>query len=168
MKTIIKIFALAILILGFAFTSFAQSSATATVSATLLTPLSITKTADMNFGTVAVSATAGTVALDYNNVTTVTDGVTKFNGITPSTAAFKITGENNKAFGITYPSTVTLAGSVAGSLIVDNIICDKGAVGTLEGGTLVLKVKGILNIPANSVAGIYTNTTGLKVTVNYN
>ena len=168
MKTTVKIFALATLILGLSTSSFAQStSGAATASATLLVPISIAKTTDMNFGTLAVSATAGTVALDYANGVTSTGGVKLFGG-TPSTASFTVTGEGNKTFSISYPTTITLAGSTSGSLIVDNIICDKGAIGTLESGSLVLKVKGILNVPANSVAGTYTNSNDLKVTVNYN
>ena len=168
MKTTFKIFALATLILGLSTSSFAQStSGAATASATLLVPISIAKTTDMNFGTVAASATAGTVVLDYANVTTVTGGVTKFAGTT-STASFTVTGEGSKAFSISYPTTVTLTGSVSGSLIVDNIVCEQGASNTLSSGTKVLNVKGILNVPANSVAGSYTNTADLKVTVNYN
>lgn len=170
LKITVKIFALATLILGFASTSFAQNSAnaTATATATLLAPLSITKTADMNFGTLAVSATAGTVVLDYADGVTSTGGVKLFGGA-PSTASFTVTGEGKKIFNISYPATITLGGSVSGNLIVDNILCDKVNTGTLlDNGSLVLKVKGTLNVPANSVAGIYTNTAGLKVTVNYN
>ena len=171
LKITVKIFALATLILGFASTSFAQSSATATATATLLVPISIIKTADMNFGTVAASATAGTVALDYNNVTTVGGGVTKISG-NPSTASFTVTGERQKIFSISCPTTITLAGPASSSLIVDHIQCNSGSTGTTgtlsDGGSLVLKVGGTLNVPANSVAGIYTNPTGLTVTVNYN
>ena len=172
MRTKIKIFALAILILGFASTSFAQNYATASTTATLVAPLSISKTADMNFGT--VTATAGTVVLDYNNATTASIGITKLTGTAPSTASFIVTGEGNRAFSITYPIKVTIAGagSASGkSLEVTGIVCDKGTTGssiTLESGTLVLKVKGTLNVLANSVAGIYTNADDLKVTVNYN
>jgi hypothetical protein len=124
----------------------------------------------MNFGTVASSATAGTVVLDYANGTTVTGGVTKFAGTT-SSASFTVTGEGSKTFSISYPTTVTLAGAGTASghsLDVVSIICDKGATGTLSTGSLVLNVKGILNVPANSVAGTYTNASDLKVTVNYN
>jgi hypothetical protein len=44
-----------------------------------------------------------------------------------------------------------------------------GATGTLSaGGTNTLTVGGQLTVAANQVAGIYTNTTDLVVTVNYN
>ncbi|MEI8007780.1 MAG: hypothetical protein WCI48_16350, partial [Bacteroidota bacterium] len=61
MKAQIRITALAILLIGMSISTFAQVSATATASATIVTPIAIAKTVDMNFGNVAVSATAGTV-----------------------------------------------------------------------------------------------------------
>ena len=60
-----KIMAAAMLLVSYATNANAQSTATASTSAELVTPISITKVSDMNFGSVAASATAGTVALDY-------------------------------------------------------------------------------------------------------
>jgi len=166
MKTTIKLFALAVLILGFSANSFAQSiSAPATASATLLVPLSIAKTTDMSFGTIASTGTAGTVVLDYANGTTVTGGVTKFGG-TITTAQFTVTGDTDKTFSISHPATITLTGSVAGTLEVA-INNQLGTSGTLVSGTKVINVGGTLTVPANTVAGVYSNTQDLKVTVNY-
>lgn len=60
-----KIAAMAVIILsGFSVSSYAQATATANSSAIIVTPIAISKTVDMNFGNVAVSAsTAGTVVL---------------------------------------------------------------------------------------------------------
>jgi hypothetical protein len=56
--------ALAVLALtAFSTSSFAQASATATATATIVTPISITKTVDMNFGNVAVQTGTGGVTL---------------------------------------------------------------------------------------------------------
>ena len=163
----IKIFALSLLVLGFSATTFAQStSSAATASATLLVPISIAKTTDMSFGTIASSATAGTVVLDYSNGTTVTGGVHKFTGTT-TTAQFTVTGDSNKTFSISYPETLTLTGSVSGTLSVA-VTSDLGATGTLVSGSKVINVGGTLTVPANTVAGTYSNTQDLKVTVNYN
>lgn len=173
MKITVKILALATLILGFASTSFAQSSVTApaTASATLLAPFSIDKMTDMNFGKLAVVSTDGTVTLDYDGKVTPHGGV-KLMGGTHSAASFTVTGEGKSTFSISYPTTITLTGSVSGSLTVSDILCDKGSTGSTgtlsDGGSLDLRVRGTLNVPANSVAGIYTNSTGLTVTVNYN
>jgi len=58
MKTSItmkKLSVTAIIILGFLSTTFGQVSGTATASATIITPIAISKTVDMNFGNVAVN-----------------------------------------------------------------------------------------------------------------
>src|SRR6202789_3010090 len=65
MKNIVKVIAASVIVLASASTSsFAQATATAAASANIITPISIVKTVDMNFGNVAVSATiAGTAVL---------------------------------------------------------------------------------------------------------
>src|ERR1043165_2903700 len=64
MKNIFKSIAIASVIAVSANASFAQATDVASASANIITPISITKTVDMNFGNVAVSATvAGTAVL---------------------------------------------------------------------------------------------------------
>jgi hypothetical protein len=172
MKT--KIFAAVILLGGFATTAKSQSTAYASTTAELVTPISIAKAFDLHFGKVAASATAGTVEIDYLDSRTPTGGVTLPAGSTnQKTAEFTVTGESNSSFAITIPSAaITLTGSVSGTLSVDNFVCDAGASTNLINGTKTLKVKATLNVPANAVGGIYTNSLGnssaLFVTVNYN
>jgi hypothetical protein len=174
MKKMYLSFASAALLMGFALTGNAQATAYASTTAVLVTPISIAKTVDMHFGTVAASATAGTVVLDYADGRTTTGGASLPAGsITQKTAVFTVTGEAASGFSISVPSSaITLTGSVAGTMTVENFVCDAGASTTLSGGTKVLKVKATLNVPANTVAGTYTNNLGnasaLFVTVNYN
>ncbi|MCX6226444.1 MAG: DUF4402 domain-containing protein [Bacteroidia bacterium] len=170
MKTSIKLFALGMILMGFGVSVNAQSTATASTTATLVVPISIAKTTDMNFGTVAASATAGTVALDYINGRTATGGASLPAGsVTQKTAVFTVTGEGSSTFSIAVPSApITLNGSVSGTMTVDNFVADLGAAATLVSGSKVINVKAILNVPANAVAGTYTNASGLFVTVNYN
>ncbi|MEJ7627142.1 MAG: DUF4402 domain-containing protein [Ferruginibacter sp.] len=166
--------ALAILLTGFAMKMNAQSTAYASTTAVLVTPISIAKITDMHFGTVAASATPGTVVLDYANARTTTGGATlPTGGVSPTTAVFTVTGESASGFSISIPAApITLTGSVAGTMTVSNFFCDGGAATTLSSGTKDLKVKATLNVPANAVAGVYSNNLGnasaLFVTVNYN
>jgi hypothetical protein len=152
----------------------AQSTAYASTTAVLVTPISILKSVDMHFGTVAASSTAGTVELDYDNSRNPTGGASLPAGSTTQKAAvFTVTGEGTSGFSVSIPSgSITLTGSVSGTMLVDNFLCDAGTATTLSGGTKTLKVKAILNVPANAVAGTYSNNLGnasaLFVTVNYN
>lgn len=163
-----------IMVMGLTASVNAQSTAYASTTAVLVTPISIAKTVDMHFGTVAASGTAGTVVLDYADGRTTTGGASLPAGsTTQKTGVFTVTGEGTSGFSISVPSSaITLTGSVSGTMTVDNFVCDAGASTTLSGGTKVLKVKATLNVPANSVAGTYTNNLGnasaLFVTVNYN
>lgn len=172
MKT--KIFTAAALFIGFSANSFAQSTAYASTTAELVTPISISKTTDMHFGTVASSATAGTVILDYANGRTATDGASLPAGSTlQKTAVFGVTGEGTSGFSIAIPtSPITLTGSVAGTMTVGSFLCDAGASTTLTGGSKTLNVSATLTVPANTVAGTYSNalanSSALFVTVNYN
>src|SRR6202012_5340063 len=114
MKNIVKFFATAAIIIAGSNASFAQATATASASATIITPISIVKTTDMNFGNVAVSATiAGTAVLAPAGTRT-TGGA---GGVTlPATtgtvaaAAFTVSGQGNYTYAITLPTSATITG----------------------------------------------------------
>ncbi|MBS4042787.1 MAG: hypothetical protein KGZ59_03125, partial [Chitinophagaceae bacterium] len=63
MKHIQKIVASIIVIAATISTANAQSTASASASATIVTPISIVKNVDMNFGNIAVTSSGGTVVL---------------------------------------------------------------------------------------------------------
>ena len=170
MKTINKLIGSAALLVGLVSGANAQSTATASTTAVLVTPISITKTTDMHFGTVAASGTSGTVVLDYADGRVATGGASLPAGSTlQRTAVFAVLGEGTSGFAITIPSAaITLTGSVSGTMTVNNFVCDLGASSALVGGAKTLKVKATLNVNAGQVAGTYTNASDLFVTVNYN
>ena len=106
MKTIYKLIASVIALTGLSIGANAQSTATASTTAILVTPISISKTTDMHFGTVAASGTAGTVVLDYADGRTTTGGASLPSGSTlQKTAVFAVTGEGNSGFSISIPSS---------------------------------------------------------------
>jgi hypothetical protein len=172
-----KLIVFAIAIFGFTAVSFGQATATASSTAILLTPISILKTTDLNFGSIAASATAGTVDLDYADTRTSTTSVKLLAGTSAQkTAVFTVTGEAAQTFSITTPAVdaiLAMSGGTVG-VGVTGITCQEAPIGTIGGttgtgsNTKVLHVKAQLIIPANAVAGTYSNASGLYVTVNYN
>jgi len=170
MKNITRLFAITLVVLGFATTSFAQVSATATATGTIITPITITNAGNMNFGNVAVSATAGTVILAPASTRTITGGVTL--PAVPGTVAaahFDITGTANYTYSITLPSTATTVTSGANTMTVTAFTSNPGTTGTLSAtGTQTINVGATLNIAANQAAGTYVSGTPFQVTVNYN
>lgn len=171
MKT--KIISLSIAILGFASTSFAQNtaSATATASGTIITPIAISKSTDLNFGNIA-SGTAGTVVLTpaVTAVRTPSAGITlpAGNPGTVTAAKFTVTGTSGYAYTFTVPTTSTTLTIQSGSetMTVDHFTSNAGT--TITGGSVDVYVGATLNVGANQKAGVYTSGTPFTVTVNYN
>jgi hypothetical protein len=168
MKNITKLFAIAIAIIGFSATSFAQVTGHASTSATILTPIAITKNTDMNFGNVAINNTTGTVILATNSARSFTGGIT-FPVVTGTVAAakFTVTGETNATYSISLPASVTLTNG-ANSMIVDAFTSTPSGTGALAAGTQEILVGATLNVGASQASGTYTNAADLAVTVNYN
>lgn len=147
----------------------AQDSATeaANASVTLITPISITKTTDLSFGTFVASSTPGTITMTPAGTVSTAGGVTEISGGDVSAAAFTVAGETGQSFAITLPSTdVVLNSATEGESLTLNTFTsnptDTGIIGT--DGTI--SVGGTLTVPADSKADTYTGT--FNVTVNYN
>ena len=155
-------------------TASAQATATASASATIVTPISIAKTADMNFGNVAVNTSNnGTVVLAPAGSRTATGGVTLPATVgSPAAASFTVSGEANYTYAITLPSsTITLAetSNPSNQMSAGTFTSTPSATGTLSAsGSQVLSVGATLNVAANQAAGTYTTTQDFDVTVNYN
>ena len=170
MKTLSKLSALAIVMIIFATSTFAQVTASASASAQILTPIAITKTVDMNFGNLAVNATSGTIVLTPASSRSNTGGVTFLNGNngTVTAASFTVTGLADATYSITLPAGPTTISYSGNDMTVDNWTSTPTPTGTLTGGTQTLNVGATLNVPASSPAGLYTSATPFDVTVNYN
>ena len=171
MQNMKKLLVFAIVVLGFAASSFAQVTATASTTATILTPIAITKTVDMNFGNIAISPTiAGTVVLPTTGARTLTGGVTLpvvTGTVTPAT--FTVTGDGTSTYSITLPgSAITLNGPASTTMTVQSFVSTPSGTGVLTAGTQTVKVGATLNVGAAQGAGTYTNASSLFVTVNYN
>jgi hypothetical protein len=175
MKNFTKVFAIAIAMFGFAASSFAQNnvSATATASATIVNPISIASSANINFGDIAVqSNTAGTVVLASDGERTATDGVTLPSSATTTTSAaeFTVQGEGAYSYAITLPETCTITEvDGAETMTLSDFSCSiTDKVGALTNGTQTFTVGATLAVSAGQAAAVYSNETGFAVTVNYN
>jgi Domain of unknown function (DUF4402) len=153
--------------------AFAQqnASATAAANAQVITPISIAKDTDMEFGKIAVGATGGTVVLGTDNSATPSGSISRpaqsAGNPAAAAAAFTVTGEGSYTYSITLPSSpVTLTGSVSGTMTLDTFVSNPSGTGTLSSGTQSLKVGATLTAGNNQASGTYTGT--FSVTVAYN
>ena len=163
----IRIAAFGVYLLGCGAAASAQSSATASATATIVIPITITKTTDMDFGNVAVQASAaGTVVMTLAGVRSATAGVTlPGTAGTVSAASFTVNGQTGYTYAIMLPTLVTTT-NASNSMAVNTFTCTPTA--TLTAGTQTLDVGATLNVAAAQAPGVYTSATPFAVTVNYN
>jgi hypothetical protein len=171
MKKPIKFFALSIAMLAFSAATFAQSQ-TATVTATIVTPIAIANGGDMNFGNVMASALGGTVTITPAGVRSAI-GVTlpAITGtVTP--AHFNVTGSANLTYTIAITGTPVTVTSGGNNMTVNAFASTPAAgvgTGLLSGaGAQTIDVGATLNVGAAQPAGTYVSGTPFTVSVNYN
>lgn len=170
MKTLRTLIVITIAVFGFSATSFGQETASASATSTIVTPISITKDVDMNFGNVAVqSSTGGTVVLAPAGTRTKTSGVTlPVTTGTVTAASFTVGGSGSYTYSITLPSSAVTIKSGSNTMTVTNFTSTPSGTGQLSSGSQTLNVGATLNVSAGQPAGTYTTETPFDVTVNYN
>ncbi len=174
MKNISKILAAATAILfsAAATEASAQATATASATATIVTPIDISKTADMDFGNVAVHAsTGGTVVLAPAGTRTSTSGVTlPATAGTVTAAAFTVSGQASYTYAITLPTgTTQIEDANSNTMDITLFTSSPATTGVLSsGGTQALTVGATLTVVGGQAAGVYTTGSDFSVTVNYN
>ncbi len=140
------------------------TSDTANVAITLLAPISISSSGDMDFGTMITTGTAGTVTVTPAGARSSVN-VDLLGGF-PAAASFDVTGDGNANYSITLPSSATLS-SGGNTMTVDTFTDDAGASPKLlPGGSETFNVGATLSVGAAQAAGTYSGT--FSVTVNYN
>lgn len=160
-----------ILFLLFGFSSLvimAQASASATVNtrATVIDPIKIDKTVDLNFGNIITSYNPGSVILSPDG-SRVANGVQISNtlpgNVTPAEAV--VTHGNNN-YSITLPESFLLYNQENPNQM---LLIDQFTVTPQEGDVMdIIRIGGTLNLEANQLSGFYTNSSGFNVTVSYN
>ncbi len=130
------------------------NSTRSVVGATIVRPLSLTNSSDMNFGTVLPNDSGGIMSIFPNGDITAL-GVTVSDKTEVKPGEFKIVGTHNQAYFITFPQAATLA-SGAGTISVVTFMHDAGGTPTLDDdGKGLFNIGATLKIGAGPVAGTY-------------
>jgi Domain of unknown function (DUF4402) len=148
-----------------------SNSASASISATIVLPLGLTKTVDLNFGNIAAGNTSGTVKIDPLGTISATGGIiipSESGTVTP--ASFQVTGEGAYTYTITLPSSAIIIKRVSGSetMLVNNFTSFPSGTGKLVSGTQTILVGATLTVGASQPASEYKSESGFEVIVNYN
>ena len=177
MKTLTKIFAAIVFLVGCSFTVVAQNagaSANATASVTIINPIAISQTSDLNFGVLSVQTSVdGKCILATDGVRTALGGVNlPSSGATAKNASFAVTGEANTTYAIILPSTVILNNGThrmeinAMSARFNGKTTDAVTSTLNASGSDSFNVGGTLSVFAAQNVGTYEGT--FPVTVAYN
>ncbi len=151
--------------------AMAAETATASASAEIKTPIAVTKTADLNFGSIVVPAGSATVVVAPNGGRSAT-GVTLITdtGNAPSAAAFTVTGES----AATYSLAITFAANtITGITSVDTWTSSltggtsPNFTGNLTGGSEAVTVGATLTLDQTVTSGVKDLGT-ITATVAYN
>lgn len=139
--------------------------------ANIVNPITISETRSLHFGTLSVSAAAGTCILAPAGTRTQTGGVTLTSlSPTATSAAYTVSGSANLAYSITLPTapvTVTRSGG-SQTMTITAFTSNKAANASTLSGTATdnFTVGATLNVAANQVSGLYQGN--FNVTVAYN
>ena len=173
MKTIAA--AAALLAVAVASPALAQSaSTTGSGSITVIRPLTVTKNADLHFGTVVRPSTgSGSVVISAAGARSTTGGVVGLSsGDSPQAAQFTVDGEGGQSISVTIPATFSIAnGSDTLTVTTSNNLTGSAAAQTLSNalgsaGSLVFKVGGSVPVAATSSTGLYSGTFTVSAAYN--
>lgn len=129
-------------------------------------PIFLTKVADLAFGAVVTSATAGTAVLAPDGGRTSTGGVSLGAFSPGAPASFNVQGTASSLYAITLPASATLTAPTGGTLTVNAFTSSPSATGVLNpSGLQVMAVGATVNVAANQPEGAYAGT--FPVTVFY-
>lgn len=165
-----KLTGLLFLLVSISCGSFAQGTASAAISATIVSPIGLEKSVDLDFGNVAAGNSAGSVLLNPDGTRVTNGGSALPNPSGNVTAAkFTVTGAPNFTYSIILPSTLQAVQNGPENMTVDSFSSDPPLTGNLgAGGSQELRVGARLNVGAYQPEGTYLSLNDFIVTVNYN
>lgn len=153
---------------------FAQTAnaVTGNAYAVLVSPISISETTALNFGSISNGLTAGssTVVVNNDGVTATTYGANLAKvGATDTRGVFAVSGSGALAYTVTIPASTTITdGSTTMNVAFTTRTASSGVGtgGVLSGGADTVYVGGTLTVSNTNAAGSYSGT--YSITVAYN
>lgn len=140
----------------------ASTDGTGHADAKIVTPVTVSEDAHLNFGTML--GQANTVTVSTGGVRSATTGSALVNdNNTPTAGTFTVTGPNSQPITVSLPANVQVT-SGSDHMTISNLTNDAGSA-LDSSGQMTIKVGGSLAVSANQPEGDYTGT--YTITVNY-
>ncbi len=137
------------------------ASTAGTAAVTIFTPITVTQTQGLDFGSITSGEAGGEVAIDPSEgVRSVAGGVGAVAANIGQAGMFEVTGESNTAISVFVDSSISgFSGDIKGETKVSSLPT------YLKGKSAEFAVGGVLSIPGSTKSGKYSGT--YKVAVNY-
>jgi len=161
-RTLIIFFSLIIL----SGVGYAQATANFTASATIIAPITITTTSQMNFASIDAKNGGDVVLTPDNNRYTIGE-VELDDASTVAAASFTVTGQKGYTYDISLPKSEHILTNGSEEMIIKNFTTDLNS-GSLADGSQTFRVGATLQVNPNQQPGMYATPGSLNVTVNYN
>lgn len=130
----------------------------------ILQPLSVVKTADLDFGTLVAGTTAGTVTVNPASGARSTTGGTVTVASASSSATFQATGLVNRLYIVALGAPPLLTNGSGGTMPVTALALDGPTTRLFPAGNVAtLRVGGTLSVAANQPSGDYAGTFNFTV-----
>lgn len=135
------------------------ASGSGPTKATLVSPLSLVNTEDLDFGSIIAGASAGTVVVDANSGARTTTGGAVAAGGTPRRAEFVGVGRPGLLTIVSIGPSPTLTNGTGGTMATSLAVEGGTGLRLLPGsGIQTFRVGGTLSVGANQQQGTYTGT----------
>ncbi len=149
------------------------ASATANISVTISTPISVSKSVSMAFPNIQVSPTkGGSIVLDPNGNQSTSGGVSVNNGTGGNSgvpASFTVSGQGGYTYSINLPQTpVSMDDESSNLLNITNFTSSPPVTGETQSGTQTINVGATLNVDKAEEPGDFEAEIPFDVQVNYN
>jgi Mat/Ecp fimbriae major subunit len=146
---------------AFGSTAAQAATASADAKAVILAAVTVAKSSDLDFGTIAIGTSGGAVTVNFANAATCTGGL-----VCPTTvtsAGFNVTGVTGQTVSVSVDPTVTLDRTGGGATMSATLSSNVSTI--VLDGTDAFVVGGVLTVAGTQMAGNYAKA--FNVLVNY-
>lgn len=163
-KNLLLTVAVAVLVLGSSASQAAETSGEGKITAKIVSPVTLEKQDDLNFGTIlAPTDSAKTITMATNSTRSGDSSILVGTDVGKA-GSFKVTGASGQSMTISVTDSTTLSGA-GDAMTVNNFVTEPESTLTLEGTEGQIKVGADLTVGMNQAPGDYTGT--YNVTVSY-
>lgn len=145
------------------------TSAKPIINPDIVTPVSVAKTEDMEFGTIIITGNGGSIILTPAGTYSAHGAKIPVSKGNVTAACLSVTGQPGTTYAITLPPSCKLTNEDNEIITVGPFRSSPNSTGILNAeGKQMLRIGATLNLNAGQAGGVYTSESGMPIIINYN